>query len=292
MPLRSRTDERRATEMDVAVQVLNRMLELGRPEFRPHRMSPERGRGHCARTHDPCTTAAYAPPAASRAGGTVGLLRDGRDLGPRGGAPGYLGAHLLLKLGGARRGGRDLGDADHGRKQVAGGEIRDGGIDSERPITEATGLLCGRNFHPQEWQLASRHRTPRARGPGGTIVSCCTARRSALACPALQLRRSVVDSRDEIKLKGSGQVTSLQAANQRSPVGQPPLQHCDGPYIQPSPCWPGTVARALTEPLRQRAGLPAARERQCSPSRRPGCALRSGVVLTLVASAWMALAVP
>src|SRR4051794_24019514 len=31
--LRSRTDERRATEMDVAVQVLNRMLELGRPTY-------------------------------------------------------------------------------------------------------------------------------------------------------------------------------------------------------------------------------------------------------------------
>ncbi len=30
--LRSRTDQRRATEMNVAVQVLNRMLELGRPE--------------------------------------------------------------------------------------------------------------------------------------------------------------------------------------------------------------------------------------------------------------------
>ena len=30
--LRSHTDERRATEMDVAVQGLNRMLELGRPE--------------------------------------------------------------------------------------------------------------------------------------------------------------------------------------------------------------------------------------------------------------------
>jgi hypothetical protein len=30
--LRSHTDERQATEMDVAVQVLNRMLELGRPE--------------------------------------------------------------------------------------------------------------------------------------------------------------------------------------------------------------------------------------------------------------------
>ena len=30
--LRSHTEERRATEMDVAVHVLNRMLELGRPE--------------------------------------------------------------------------------------------------------------------------------------------------------------------------------------------------------------------------------------------------------------------
>ena len=31
--LRSHTDERRATEMDVVVQVLNRMLELGRPNY-------------------------------------------------------------------------------------------------------------------------------------------------------------------------------------------------------------------------------------------------------------------
>src|SRR3954466_15246785 len=31
--LRSRTDERRATEMDVGVAVLNRMLELGRPKY-------------------------------------------------------------------------------------------------------------------------------------------------------------------------------------------------------------------------------------------------------------------
>ena len=30
--LRSRTDQRRATEVDVAVHALNRMLELGRPE--------------------------------------------------------------------------------------------------------------------------------------------------------------------------------------------------------------------------------------------------------------------
>jgi hypothetical protein len=31
--LRSHTDQRRATEADVAVQVLNRMLELGRPTY-------------------------------------------------------------------------------------------------------------------------------------------------------------------------------------------------------------------------------------------------------------------
>jgi len=31
--LRSRTDARRATEAAVAVQALNRMLELGRPEY-------------------------------------------------------------------------------------------------------------------------------------------------------------------------------------------------------------------------------------------------------------------
>ena len=31
--LRSRTDERRATEVAVAAQALNRMLELGRPSY-------------------------------------------------------------------------------------------------------------------------------------------------------------------------------------------------------------------------------------------------------------------
>jgi hypothetical protein len=31
--LRSRPDERRTTEIDVAVHVLNRMLELGRPNY-------------------------------------------------------------------------------------------------------------------------------------------------------------------------------------------------------------------------------------------------------------------
>jgi hypothetical protein len=31
--LRSRTDERRATEVAIAVSALNRMLEIGRPEY-------------------------------------------------------------------------------------------------------------------------------------------------------------------------------------------------------------------------------------------------------------------
>jgi hypothetical protein len=31
--LRAHTDERRATEVDVAVHALNRMLELGRPNY-------------------------------------------------------------------------------------------------------------------------------------------------------------------------------------------------------------------------------------------------------------------
>ena len=31
--LRSRTDQRRATEVEIAVNALNRMLELGRPEY-------------------------------------------------------------------------------------------------------------------------------------------------------------------------------------------------------------------------------------------------------------------
>jgi hypothetical protein len=31
--LRSRTDQRRATEVNVAVHALNRMLELGRPKY-------------------------------------------------------------------------------------------------------------------------------------------------------------------------------------------------------------------------------------------------------------------
>ena len=72
--------------------------------------------------------------------------------------------------------------ADHGRKQVAGGEMETRwkrGIDSERPITEATGLLCWRDFHPQEWQLASLHQIL----PGGLSAG-------ALGCNPKALRRS------------------------------------------------------------------------------------------------------
>ena len=39
--LRSRTDRRRAVEVAIAVRALNRMLELGRPEFRPRRVKPD-----------------------------------------------------------------------------------------------------------------------------------------------------------------------------------------------------------------------------------------------------------
>ena len=42
--LRSQTDRRQATEVAIAVGVLNRMLELGRPEVRPHRMTPGENR--------------------------------------------------------------------------------------------------------------------------------------------------------------------------------------------------------------------------------------------------------
>jgi hypothetical protein len=49
--LRSRTDNRRATEVDVAVHALNRMLELGDPNY--------------VRTARPCNTLS--------SGGTIGL---------------------------------------------------------------------------------------------------------------------------------------------------------------------------------------------------------------------------
>ena len=38
--LRSRTHQRRTTEVDVAIHALNRMLELGGPISRPHRLIP------------------------------------------------------------------------------------------------------------------------------------------------------------------------------------------------------------------------------------------------------------
>ena len=56
--LRARTDRRRATEVNIAVHALNRMLEPGRPIPRPRRLTHERGWGNCARSPGPCKTAA------------------------------------------------------------------------------------------------------------------------------------------------------------------------------------------------------------------------------------------
>ena len=39
--LRAHTDERRVTEVEVAVHALNRMLEVGTPKLRPRRPIPE-----------------------------------------------------------------------------------------------------------------------------------------------------------------------------------------------------------------------------------------------------------
>src|SRR4051795_4867784 len=36
--------------------------------------------------------------------------------------------------------------------------------------TTATGLLCWRDFHPQEWQLASLHQTRTCEGQGGGAI--------------------------------------------------------------------------------------------------------------------------
>ena len=56
--LRTHTDERRATEVAVAVHALNRMLELGRPNY-VRAAGPRRGWGQCTHTLDPCTTLAH-----------------------------------------------------------------------------------------------------------------------------------------------------------------------------------------------------------------------------------------
>jgi hypothetical protein len=56
--LRLRMDERRATEVNVAVHALNRMLESGRPHLRPYRLTSSGVWGECARTPAPCNTLA------------------------------------------------------------------------------------------------------------------------------------------------------------------------------------------------------------------------------------------
>ena len=54
--LRSRIDERRVTAVDIAVHVLNRMLELGRPNYVRITLAPNGDGGHCVHSPDPCTT--------------------------------------------------------------------------------------------------------------------------------------------------------------------------------------------------------------------------------------------
>src|SRR5919112_4156533 len=54
--LGSQTDGRQATEVAIAADVLNRMLELGRPEGAcPHRMTRNTGRGTRVHTADLCS---------------------------------------------------------------------------------------------------------------------------------------------------------------------------------------------------------------------------------------------
>jgi hypothetical protein len=55
--LRSRTDQRRATEVNVAVPCAQPHAGVGTPGVRPHRLTPERGRAYCACPIDPCNTA-------------------------------------------------------------------------------------------------------------------------------------------------------------------------------------------------------------------------------------------
>jgi hypothetical protein len=62
--LRSRTDGRQATEVAIATDVLNRMLDLGRPEYVRTRMTRDAGGAQCVDTADPCTTVS---PCADRA---------------------------------------------------------------------------------------------------------------------------------------------------------------------------------------------------------------------------------
>ncbi len=64
--LHSHADERQATEVGIAVHVLNRMLELGMPELRPHRLNTDMGWGQRRRLTDRCNNAARWHPRSDR----------------------------------------------------------------------------------------------------------------------------------------------------------------------------------------------------------------------------------
>jgi hypothetical protein len=53
-------DKRRVTDINVAVHILNRMLELGTSELCPHQLIPNEDWARCVHTPDPCTTLAEA----------------------------------------------------------------------------------------------------------------------------------------------------------------------------------------------------------------------------------------
>src|SRR5215210_6465050 len=111
------------------------------------------------------------------------------------------------------------------------------GIDSERPITEATGLLCWRDFHPQEWQLASLHQI-RA-GPIralGSHLGCLTAKHA---------------------VRGPAPVTRLPGPEPGA-CGPDPRSPRPPPFAPPTPrtvarrCSPASplLWRGLTSPVR------------------------------------------
>jgi len=58
--LRSHTDERQRTEVEVAVHVPQPHAEAGTPELRPHRLNADGGWGQCVHPADPCNSVSQA----------------------------------------------------------------------------------------------------------------------------------------------------------------------------------------------------------------------------------------
>src|SRR3954447_13995136 len=80
--LHSRTDQRQATEMNVAVMVLNRMLELGRPKSVRIALTQARGGPLCPPA-DPCNTVAQRDTSARAPGLSCPSHARGSRVAPR-----------------------------------------------------------------------------------------------------------------------------------------------------------------------------------------------------------------